>query len=399
MHAHAIVQRFIDTHLTQIHAARRPVLRVAVTALMQGHWLSLSRLARGVIGAAGLKAALKRIDRFIGHARIDAEAQEVAAAIAARLKAPGGPLVIAVDWSAMGPGGKFVELRAAVTVSGKGRGITLYQQVYPLAKLGNPKVERALLDALHGWIGAGREVIVITDAGFRRAWFTQIERLGWGWIGRVRRGVHLGRATAPDRWCFTSAADWFKRANGKARRHTDCRLTKKAAWPCDVVLVRRRHVRRQAYRCPGHGSTPKATKEAKASAREPWLLVHSARLRTYVPEQIVALYAHRMQIEENFRDNKSTVYGMGQDISRSRSALRLQALSLIATLAAFLMWHIGQLAETEGLHRRFKVTTRVARELSIITLARLLCALPQLPLSNLAIHALYLRLGLFDDGK
>ena len=90
---------------------------------------------------------------------------------------------------------------------------------------------------------------------------------------------------------------------------------------------------------------------------------------------------------------------MGQEMGRSRSALRLQALSLIATLAAFLLWHIGQLAETEGLHRRFKVTTRVARELSIITLARLLCALPQLPLSNLAIHALYLRLGLFDDGE
>ena len=398
MHAHVIVQRFVDTQLPLLHAARRPVLTAAVTAVMRGHLLSLSRLARGVIGEAGLKAALKRIDRFIGHGRIEQEARVVAAALAARVKAQGGPLVIAIDWSAVGPGGAFVELRASATVPGKGRGITLYQQVYPLAQLGCPKAERALLDALHGWIGTDIAVIVITDAGFRRAWFTQVERLGWGWIGRVRRGVHLGRKTR-DGFRFTPVADWFERACAKARRHTDCRLTRKAAWPCDVVLVRRRRVRRQAYRCPGHGSTPKAAKEAKISAREPWLLVHCARLRTYVPEQIVAFYAHRMQIEENFRDNKSTVYGMGQEMGRSRSALRLQALSLIATLAAFLLWHIGQLAETEGLHRRFKATTRVARELSIITLARLLCALPQLPLSNLAIHALYLRLGLFDDGK
>ena len=107
----------------------------------------------------------------------------------------------------------------------------------------------------------------------------------------------------------------------------------------------------------------------------------------------MALYAQRMQIEENFRDNKSTFYGMGQEMSRSRSALRLQALSMIATLAAFLLWHIGQLAEAEGLHRRFKATTRAARELSIITLARLLCALPCLPLTDFAIHSLYLRLG------
>lgn len=393
MHAHVIVQRFIETQLRAIHASRRRVLGAAVTALMQGHLLSLSRLARGLGGATGLKAALKRIDRLIGHARIETEAHWVAAAIAARLKTQGGPLVIAIDWSAVGPGGAFVELRAAATVPGKGRGITIYQQVYPLAKLGNPQAERALLKALHGWIGHDVEVIVITDAGFRRAWFAQVERLGWGWIGRVRRGVHLGRTNARGLWCFMSAANWFTRANGQARRQSDCRLTKKAAWPCDVVLVRRPRVKRQCYRCPGHGSTAKATREASVSAREPWLLVHSARLRAYAPEQIVALYAQRMQIEENFRDNKSVGYGMGQDIGRSRSALRWQALLLIATLAAFLLWHIGQLAEAEGVHRRFKATTRVARELSIITLARLLCALPRLPLTDFAIHVLYQRLG------
>lgn len=392
MHARLIVHRFIETQLTRIHAARRPVLAAAVTALMQGHPLSLSRLARGLGGMVGLKAALKRIDRLIGHARIEAEANSVAAAIAARLKAQGGPLVIAIDWSAVGPGGAFVELRASATVPGKGRGITIYQRVYPLSKLGNPKAESALLDALSGWIGTDLEVIVITDAGFRRAWFAHVERLGWGWIGRVRRGVHLGRTTTRG-LCFTSAANWFKGVNGKAQRESDCRLTKKAAWPCDVVRVRRHRAKRKHYRCPGHGSTSKAAREARAAAREPWLLVHGARLRRYAPEQIVAFYALRMQIEENFRDNKSAVYGMGQDISRSRSALRLQALLLIATLAAFLLWHIGQLAEAEGLHRRFKVTTRAARELSIITLARLLCALPCLPLTDFAIHVLYQRLG------
>ena len=393
MHAHVIVQRFIETQLTRIHAARRPALAAAVTALMQGHCLSLSRLARGLAATTGLKAALKRIDRLIGHTRIDTETHWVAATIVARLKTQGGPLVIAIDWSAVGPGGAFVELRASATVPGKGRGITIYQHVYPLSLLGNPKAERALLEDLYSWIGPDSEVIVITDAGFRRAWFTQVERLGWGWIGRVRRGVHLGRTTARDRWCFTSAGCWFKRANGKARREHDCRLTKKAGWPCDVVLVRRHHAKRKHYRCPGHGSTSKAMREAKVSAREPWLLVHAARLRRYAPEQIVAFYASRMQIEENFRDNKSVVYGMGQDIGRSRSALRWQALLLIATLATFLLWHVGQLAEAEGLHRRFKATTRVARELSLITLARLLCALPKLPLTDFAAHVLYQRLG------
>ena len=399
MHAHAqeIVHRFVEVNLTLMHAARRQVLAAAVAAVMGGHFLSLTRLARGLIGAAGLKAALKRIDRLIGHPRIGEEAQLVGACLMQRLSLMGAPLVIAVDWSAVSPGGTFVELRAAVTYPGMGRALTIYQQVYPQAKLGNPKAERALLNTLRTWVGADTAVVLVTDAGFRRPWFAQAERLGWAWIGRVRRGVCVGQvlseAAGSTHWNWASVANWFVRATGRARRFTDCRLSKRFAWPCDVVLVRRRAVGSKHYRRPGHGSSSKASKEARQSAHEPWLLVHSSNLRCYSPEQIVAWYARRMQIEETFRDSKSATYGMGQEIGRSRSASRLQALLLIATLAAFLLWHIGQLAETEGVHRRFKATTRTARELSVITLALLICTLPRLPLTELAIHTLYQRIG------
>jgi hypothetical protein len=399
MHAHAqeIVHRFVEVNLTLMHAGRRQVLAAAVAAVMGGHFLSLTRLARGLIGAAGLKAALKRVDRLIGHPRIGEEARLVGACLMQRLSRMGGPLVIAVDWSAVSPGGTYVELRAAVTYPGMGRALTVYQQVYPQARLGNPKAERALLNTLHAWVGADTEVILVTDAGFRRPWFAQAERLGWAWIGRVRRGVCVAQGVAKvaggTHWSWASVAHWFVRATGRARRFTDCRLSKRFAWACDAVLVRRRAVGSKHYRRPGHGSTPKASKEARQSAHEPWLLVHSANLRCYSPEQIVAWYARRMQIEETFRDSKSATCGMGQEIGRSRSSSRLQALLLIATLAAFLLWHIGQLAETEGVHRRFKATTRTARELSVITLAFLICALPHLPLTEFAIHTLYQRLG------
>lgn len=388
MHARDIVLRFVETHLRRMHAARRQVLTAAVAAVMGGHWVSLTRLARGLGEASGLKAAIKRIDRLIGHARIEEEARWVGAALMERVCRLGGPLVVAVDWSAVAPGGAFVELRAAVTCPGMGRALTVYQQVYPQGKLGNGKAERALLETLRSWVRTDIEVIVLTDAGFRRAWFARLERLGWGWIGRVRRGVCLAQ---DGQWA--SVGHWFARATGRAARYSDCRLSKRGAFACEVVLVRRRAVGGQRSRRPGHGSTPKATREAREAAREPWLLAHSARLRRYHPEQIVAWYAQRMQIEESFRDSKSSTYGLGQEIGRSRSALRLHALLLIATLAAFLLWHIGQLAEAEGIHRRFKATTRTARELSIITLALLLCALPRLPLTDLASHALYQRLG------
>jgi hypothetical protein len=392
MHTHAaqIVRAFIRDQLNSIHAARRGLWCAAVVSVMSGQWLSLSRLARGMIGEGKLKAALKRVDRLIGSARIDSEAHCIGAALVHRLCHGTQPVVIAVDWSAVAPGGKFVELRASLVHSGMGRGLTIYQRVYPGTKLCNPECERTLLRTLHQWMPVGRQVIIVTDAGFHRPWFAEIERLEWMWIGRIRSGVHVSREPA----YWQDARGWFAEATGKAQRWCSCALTRRYRFICDRVLVRRVVRGRKCYGRIGHGSTPKARREARASAREPWLLAHSPRLRSYRPEQICAWYAQRMQIEENFRDHKSPEFGMGLQFSQSRSAQRLLALSLIGTLAAFLLWHIGQLAEAEGVHRRFKATTRTARELSVITLALLLCDMRCLPLTDFATHVLRQRLGI-----
>lgn len=392
MHTHArtIVQGFVQKQLGLIHAARRELLCAAVNAVMVGHLLSLSRLARGLMGQSTQKAALKRVDRLMGNRRIGQEAQVVGAALLRTLCRGGQPLVIAVDWSKVAPAGVFVELRAVATRIGMGRGLTIYQQVYPEKKLGNGGAERALLKTLYEWMPTGVHVIIITDAGFRRPWFTQVERLGWSWIGRIRSGVCVSR----DRTHWEQASAWFAKATGKACRWSDCWLTRQYRFACDMVLYRRRAVGGKRYGRAGHGATGKVRREAKASAREPWLLAHSPQLRAFRAQEVVALYRLRMQIEENFRDSKSTQLGMGLEVSQSRSAPRLHALLLIATLAAFLLWHIGQLAEAEGLHLRFKVTTRAARELSIITLAKLLCAHHSLILTDFAIDALNERLGL-----
>ena len=390
MHTHAsrIVRRFIDEQLTVIHAARRQLLCAAVIAVMCGHLLSLSRIARGLMGEGSHKAALKRMDRLLGNARIGGEAEAVAQALLRRLCHWAQPLVIAVDWSAVAPDGAFVELRAALTRTGMGRALTLYQQVYPKSKLGNGRAERALLNKLRGWIPAQVPVIIMSDAGFRRPWFKEIERLGWCWIGRIRGGVSVSH---DGHWQQASA--WFVHATSKACRWQACRLTRRFRFGCDMVLYRGRQRGGRRYGRAGHGSTPKARREARASACEPWLLAHCAALRSLRPDEIVGLFKERMQIEENFRDTKSIPFGCGLELSQSRSAPRLHALLMVGTLATFLLWHIGQLAEAEGLHRRFKATTRDARELSIITLAKLLCALQSLPLTDFAIRALNERLG------
>lgn len=57
-------------------------------------------------------------------------------------------------------------------------------------------------------------------------------------------------------------------------------------------------------------------------------------------------------------------------------AIEIEIEMLIPTLAAFLLSHVGQLGEAEGLHRRFKAPTRATRELLVIILAMLLCVQP-----------------------
>lgn len=391
MHPQLIVQRFVHTQLHKIHAARQALFVAAVSAVMGGCALSLTRLARGVIERSTLKAALKRVDRLIGNARIEGEAQVIGQALLARLCLSGQPLVIAVDWSSVSPGGQYAELRAVLSWPGMGRGLTVYQQVYGQDRQGSPSAERALLERLRRWIPSAQAVIVVSDAGFRQPWFAQLEAMGWDWIGRVRGGIGL----APAQGAWHTPAQWFAQATGKARAWRDCLLTRQHRFACDAVLVRRRVVGRTQYGRPGHApNSRRPGRDARSSAREPWLLVCSKGLRAYRPDQIAAIYAQRMHIEENFRDSKSLALGMGLEIARSRSALRLHALLLINTLAAFLLWQIGQLAEAEGLHRRFKATTRPAREISIISLALLLCARSSIPLSTHGLQALRIRIGI-----
>ena len=70
--------------------------------------MSVSRLARSMSGRElSMKAGLKRVDRYLGHARTGVEGDQAAQALLACACRWLSPLVIAVDWSAASPGGTF----------------------------------------------------------------------------------------------------------------------------------------------------------------------------------------------------------------------------------------------------------------------------------------------------
>ena len=64
-----------------------------------------------------------------------------------------------------------------------------------------------------------------------------------------------------------------------------------------------------------------------------------------------------MQIEEGFRDLKSSKYGFGFENARSKNKKRIEILLLIASVASFIAWLIGWATEKNKLHYQFQSNT------------------------------------------
>lgn len=91
----------------------------------------------------------------------------------------------------------------------------------------------------------------------------------------------------------------------------------------------------------------------------------------FKPREIMKLYSRRMQIEQNFRDEKSERCGFGLRSSFSRSGSRIQVLSLLATLSTVVLWLAGYEAERRGLHLRYQANSiKSRRVISYLTLAK-----------------------------
>jgi hypothetical protein len=74
-------------------------------------------------------------------------------------------------------------------------------------------------------------------------------------------------------------------------------------------------------------------------------------------ESVIATYRKRMQIEEGFRDAKDERYGLGLDMSLSKSKARYTVLLLIAALAVFIAWLFGKVAYQRKLHLKYQANT------------------------------------------
>ncbi|EBP3364559.1 IS4 family transposase [Salmonella enterica subsp. enterica] len=363
MPARQVCQNFFRDALAPLHKYRQNALLDATIALINGASLTLTSIGRYLPGTAQVKNKIKRVDRLRGNESLHRNIPLIFRNIIAMLTSQLSLCVIAVDWSGY-PSQEHHVLRASLICDG--RSIPLLRWIVPSEKQQHAKVQQAFLNTLAEAVNPEARVIIVTDAGFQNAWFRHIESLGWDFIGRIRGNIQM-RLEAKGEY-------WFRRqelqASSKPEYLGPGTLARSEYARCDghFYLHKKEPKGRKNKRSRCGIARPSQLKDASPAAKEPWLIFSSTD--DFKPRVIMKLYSRRMQIEQHFRDEKSERFGFGLRASYSRSAGRVLALRLLATLSTIVLWLVGYHAENKGLHLRYQANSvRIWRVITYLTLA------------------------------
>ena len=367
MRATEVLQKCLADALNTMHALRRRTLLHAVEALIHGRRLTLMDLARAWPGAERVRAPLKALDRLLGNHHLHVECERLYAQMARWLVRNRQPIIV-IDWSDLKQDRSWHLLRAAIPIGG--RTLPILEMVFPGGRQGSPKAEQQFLQRLAQVLPDGVCPILVTDAGFRAPWFRGVEAMGWRWLGRLRNTTYVKPANAPDsveQW--VSCKSIYALATRTPRELGLMDIVRSHPLRCRMVLHAkppkgRKHHNRQGVPARNSNSRQSARRES-----EPWLLVASPALALSA-QQLVTLYARRMQIELSFRDLKSHRYGQSFEDSLTRKGKRIEVLLLLSAMAAFASWLVGMACELTGIDQWLAPYPSNRRLYSIIRLGR-----------------------------
>jgi hypothetical protein len=363
MPARQVCQNFFRDALAPFHKYRQNALLDATIALINGASLTLTSIGRYLPGTAQVKNKIKRVDRLLGNESLHRDIPLIFSNIISMLTSQLPLCVIAVDWSGY-PSQEHHVLRASLICDG--RSIPLLSWVVPSEKQQNTQIQKDFLNTLTNAVNPQARVIIVTDAGFQNAWFRHIKSLGWDFIGRIRGNIQMRLERKGEYW--------FRRQELQASRKPEYlgpgTLARAEYARCDghFYLHKKEPKGRKYRRSRCRVDRKSQVQDGRSSAREPWLIFSSTD--DFKPREIMKLYSRRMQIEQNFRDEKSERFGFGLRASYSRSVGRMLVLSLLATLSTIVLWLIGYHAENQGLHLRYQANSiKSRRVISYLTLA------------------------------
>lgn len=361
MHA----KRFLHKLLSEVmHQKRLKTLALVVEGVFRTKKISVTNLGRGIVGKMQERSAIRQADRLVGNPHLYGERKQayekVIKLVVGNKKRP----KIIVDWSAV-PNGKLYILRAGLVA--RGRALTLYEEVHKAKKQNNTKVHNKFLATFCKLLPKECRPIIVTDAGFHAPWFEQIEALGWDYVGRIR-GTY--KYSIDDGKTWKTCRFLFKKASVQEKSYGEVLFRKDKSIRTTLYLMKEKRKWRKARTKTGKIQQNKSSKNYSRSVREPWLLASSLGGKSHLcARRVKKIYQQRMQIEEGFRDLKSSRYGLSFEEAFSRTILRIENLLLIAMLSTLLAYLVGCIGEKNGLHRKFQVNSvKTKRVLSLFFL-------------------------------
>lgn len=346
-----------------MHKTRLETLSLLVGSLFYAKFFNVTGLGRALKTSAQERSAIRRVDRFLGNKRLQAERLSLYSIFCKQLVGACNRPRIIVDWSTI-PNQNSHVLRASLVTTG--RALTLYEEVHPEKKLTSPKVHARFLIKLQSMLPDEVCPIIITDAGFHSSWFKTVRGLGWDYAGRIR-GNKFYRLLDSTLWASISSL--YKDATSTPTFIGAIELCKDSGFETNLYRYKSNKTGRKAKTKRGNLKRNSQSLKHAKGAKEPWLLVSSLKESGQTAQKIIKIYKLRMQIEEGFRDLKSTKYGFGFEHVSTQHIYRLHVFFLIAMLASILAWIMGWLAEKNNLQRQYQAnSTKNRRVLSLFYL-------------------------------
>jgi hypothetical protein len=331
-----------------MHAARWAALWRTVLALLAGKRLWLTALGRALPGDVRRKHAIKAVDRLLGNPILFCERRRISAALAGLVIGRRSSVLVLIDTVEI----RHKQVGFVASVAHQGRAIPIWSTMITALRA-NQHHCQIFLAGLQEVLPPTCRPILITDGGFERTWFDQVEALGWDYVGRVRGAVkieHKGRRL--------SCPDLHVMAGRRAKNLPGVRFPIKHPHPRRLVLSKMpvcRHRQTKTRRGPGRDNN---YRHYRKNAHEPLVLATSLSSNA---QTIVEIYGTRMQIEQTFRDLKNHRWGWSLRHCGSRRAGRLDILLLIGALATFVQQLVGIAAEQAGAHRQHQANTVTKR--------------------------------------
>jgi hypothetical protein len=356
-----VSQKYFKDALISIHAKRTNSLFETAWSLTNKASLTISSLGSHKAGSAYVKHKIKSVDRLVGNQKLHKEIPTIYKELFESIILCAPILYILVDWSGCCRQDIHM-LRASIVYHG--RSLSIYNEIHPQSKYGNRQVQQQFLASLKKMVPVGKKVVVITDAGFSTQWYDSVLKLGWDFIGRLTSYTMIN-FEEDNKWIKVES---FHKTNSNRVKY----FGKAMIGKCSETPVKG-YIYRYKGKCKNRkdkSKYPEQNKRFSTLYKNPWILATSLKNSEYSGNEIKNLYKTRMQIEQNFRDEKSSRFGFGWRLGRTNDMKRIAVLCLIAHIAAFFLIYIGIMAEKLGLHKKFQVNTSKKRVLSLLTLAK-----------------------------